>query len=1155
MNGNFHEENFLALRKSFPTVVTQRASPTAAVPFRDPQLQAIVEQMEEVRRAQEEDYRVLLSGANKSFFQREYSIALEKYLELRNKILVESHPEMPGVSGTGRAVAVDITKVDHRPIFELSRRYFAEAEPQARLTIGGKRLILSREFPVNSAIQPLSTLGLDGEVSARPDIRAGLNVARGLMLEGNVLGGQRSYAGLRQQALRVRDYKLTAELTAESAAMVATYAAGANRREALTAAAAAFQDAEEIFRQLGDEQGVAAMKSNLASVQEELRSRPEERKGGSVEPAASPVARAPRDINLPTPQTTRNYLVADAGIWKSGVSVIGTARALRPQERQVGLFTADGIKTISLGQSGYETELKNAVYNPRISATTLDGIEFREEIETNFVAYIPHLFFFVLPVAIGDTYLALGRYSKALDEYKGALAYPFLNTNIEVPFLWLRMAKVYLRWGDDLFRQDLQSRRGITGSRTPDAKSRYEQIIRTDVSVPLASPLYQPGAMTSMRTTVGEVAKKLKGEPHAAFNSKVAELVTQAHIQLTKIAQGLNFLGLAPDHFPILRFKYLQAAANYLADNAIQAERTFVNFRATAENQKLERIQLENAVELNQAALDVENKRLEDAALERTAAQQGLDYTKLRKQHADESVADWETKGWELATINEALTWMGHATSDTAINYTGVKYKGTTHDVGPTIEDAVDVLADWRERINYQLQLARLKRQAEEVAKEVELAGTRQQQAAVRYEIQVLMCDLAQLRLEGAQEVLDYATDRMFDEDLWFKLAGELQDISRSYLDMAIYAAFLMERAYDLEFDRNLKRIRLDYGIGGTEGLLGGDYLKRDIASFTVDYLEHAQKMNPVRLAISLRDEFPAAFDGFIREGILPFRTDLEIFDRGYPGSFRRKIKRVEIFVEGLVPLEGVHGTLLHEGISTDWREAGGSWIKHSRVMPAERQILSSYQYRRDFTVFQPSEEVLGLFENIGVQGNWRLELPRSSNNIDYRAIGDVKFVLYFDADYNHELAAHVKSAYSNEGGRSLVLSARFHFPDEYFRLDMDRKITFRLHPARFAYNYVEMKLLGFGVRLLSKGDQPLSNTPLAVVRSSDGSIVQAVTGAQGTIEADQATMAPFQAWKGSSPVDSFSVQVGPDVDTTVIADIQLSLDYAFTYRPDGVLA
>ena len=157
----------------------------------------------------------------------------------------------------------------------------------------------------------------------------------------------------------------------------------------------------------------------------------------------------------------------------------------------------------------------------------------------------------------------------------------------------------------------------------------------------------------------------------------------------------------------------------------------------------------------------------------------------------------------------------------------------------------------------------------------------------------------------------------------------------------------------------------------------------------------------------------------------------------------------------------------------------------------------------------------LALFENIGVQGNWTLELPRSCNNIDYATISDVKLVLYFDADYSDELAAHVHSFYSNEGGRSLVLSARFHFPDEDFRLDTDRKITFRLHPARVPYNYAELKLDGLGLRLLSRNGQPLAQTSLAVARSSDGSTVQVTTDAQGTIAGDQATMAPFQGWKG----------------------------------------
>jgi hypothetical protein len=486
------------------------------------------------------------------------------------------------------------------------------------------------------------------------------------------------------------------------------------------------------------------------------------------------------------------------------------------------------------------------LYSQRVNATVVEGLAFFEEVETNFVAYIPHLYFFVLPIAIGDTYHALGRFQKAIDEYRSTHAYPFLNRGIEVPYVWLKMAKTALAWGDQLFRQNQPAA----------AKVQYEKIINTDLTVPNNSPLYQAAAMVPMRAIALDVVKLIRGQA-ASVNPAVASLIMQANIQLRKIAQGLNFLGLGVDEFPILRFKYLQGVANYLADNAIQAERTFMQFRSTAESQKMDRIQLESSVALNETALRVEQKRLQDASLDITAAQQNRDLANLRRDHAQQALTDWNTIGSELASVNAALAWASNASNDQDIRYTGVQYDGESHNFNTDVEEFYDVVGEWRENLNFELQRRRLDRQISEAAGEVAIANTRVQQAQVRFETQQLSVQVAQQRLEGSREMLEYSQDRMFDEDLWFRLAAELQDLTRSYLDMAIYAAFLMERAYGLEFDRNLNRIRLDYGIGGVEGLLGGDYLKRDITSFTIDYMEHAQKKNPVRLAISLRDELP----------------------------------------------------------------------------------------------------------------------------------------------------------------------------------------------------------------------------------------------------------------------------------------------------------
>jgi hypothetical protein len=389
----------------------------------------------------------------------------------------------------------------------------------------------------------------------------------------------------------------------------------------------------------------------------------------------------------------------------------------------------------------------------------------------------------------------------------------------------------------------------------------------------------------------------------------------------------------------------------------------------------------------------------------------------------------------------------------------------------------------------------------------------------------------------------------MFNEEMWFKLAAQLQDLSQSYLDSAIYAARLTQRAYQIEFDRDVNVIRTDYGIGGVDGLLGGDYLKRDIAQLTVDALQHQTKTNPIRHVVSLRNEFPAQFDQFRQTGVLAFTSDLELFDRPYPGAFRRKIKKLEVFVEGLLPPEGASGFLVHHGVCKEWRYAGGAWTRQSWSVPIERMVLSSYQFRRDLSIFQPSEEVTGLFEDYAPHGNWTLTIPRSANNVDYQAITDIQVIFYLTADYDESLAATVATTYPNTGGRVAVLSSRFYYPDQYFRLDVAKAVTFTIDAARFPANYTALATNGFAVTLLNKAGAPMAGVPLTVTRVSDNSQVSGVTVMDGSLGGDKTTLAPYAAWKGATPIDGFTVSFGSTVDTTTIGDIQLALGYEYTYR------
>lgn len=1139
-----YAENFVVARSLYP-LITKRAVKT--------QLTA-----SDPTSGRERDYRDLLNEANLNYFHREYTIALQNYVELQAKILEQSHPELPKVGGVGSVLGgVSLGIIDHRRLLEMGRRILIDTNPGDPIEMkGGKaRDILPGEFRINAEIAKLGGLGLDTKVAVRDQIE-GLRVqARRAAAEDRLESALQFYEGAAKLADTTSDVRLLAGVVTEMASVRATYAKGPQRMEQLKIAGEEFRSAIGLFERAGDPVAATSLRTNIENIEKDVRAPPipilpdrdapigRPPVGGGSNDAISSGPIGAHALRIPPLQSTRSYVTFDRGAWVPVASTIASVGAVPPgASRKVGIFVRGAPVELSLDAGQYENTLVNAIYQPRVTASDLASLDFHESVETNFAAYLVHLYYFVLPISIGDTYLAMGRYQNAIDSYRAVLAYPFLNAGIESSYVWMKLARAWLAWGSALYRSD----------QPIQAMAKYEEIIRTDLTIPASGSLYQHALLQPMITTVEEVVKEIRQEPHGAVNPQVATIVMEAHVRLSGIAANLNFLGLAPDYVPIFRFRYLQGIATYMADNAIQAERTFVSFRSGAENQTIERMQLESSIEVNRAALEIEKRRVDELALEVKAAEQTRAYSQLRSQHAVETLDEWNTKGWELATMNAALAWASNAANDQDINYTGVHYNGSSHDYSGDVEDFFDTVGETREWYNWEMQRDRLARQRDEAAAEVAIAQTRAQQARVRADVQNLNVALAQKRYDASKEILAFAETRTFTEDLWFQLANSLEDLARFYLDAAVYAAFLMERAYAVEFDRELHLIRFDYGVGGPNNLLGGDYLKADIVAFTNDMLQNARKKSPIRHVFSLREEFPAEFNAFATTGVLNFRTDLEIFDRRYCGTYRRKIKRIELFAEGLLPLEGAVGTLTNEGVTTEWREAPGGWVKQARVSPVERMVLSSYQFRRDLSVFQPSEEMLELFENKSVQANWTLELPKSGNNIDYQAVTDVKFAIYFDGEYSDSLAQHVKTFYANTGGRSMLLSARFDYPDEYFRFDTNRNITFRVAENRFRYNHEAPQMTSFAVRLMPRNGGTVDGVGLQVRRVSDGSVVNVTTDASGAVVGDPATMAPFAAWRLASPKDAFEVSLADGVPTNAIGDVHLSIGYGFTYRADA---
>ncbi|MEF8861606.1 MAG: hypothetical protein V5A29_09060 [Haloarculaceae archaeon] len=258
----------------------------------------------------------------------------------------------------------------------------------------------------------------------------------------------------------------------------------------------------------------------------------------------------------------------------------------------------------------------------------------------------------------------------------------------------------------------------------------------------------------------------------------------------------------------------------------------------------------------------------------------------------------------------------------------------------------------------------------------------------------------------------------MFTPELWDRMSGVMRSIAESYKHSAIRAAKLMERAYNFETDSDVGIVRSEYNPGFVEGLLGADMLLQDVESFTSRLLaETRRKETRVKDVLSLANEYPIAFYEFQRTGRLTVETSLHDFDRRHPGLYGQRLDAVEVEVVGLLPPEGVTGTL-QRGIVSRYRSADGG--ERTRIHGTDTMALSEYELRDDAYLFRQDARIQGLFEGHGVGATWDLSLPKRSNNLDYARIVDVRLVFYYTARFSDLLEASVRSrANSSASGTS----------------------------------------------------------------------------------------------------------------------------------------
>jgi Tc toxin complex TcA C-terminal TcB-binding domain len=672
----------------------------------------------------------------------------------------------------------------------------------------------------------------------------------------------------------------------------------------------------------------------------------------------------------------------------------------------------------------------------------------------------------------------------------GRFGEPLLHS-VERRLIDVKVAHLLRRWGE--YHERRARPRDAAHPDTRRALARYAQAIRVQ---------YEPWNAMRERavTTIEGFRSDLSAAAAAPINPVALDDATVAELGLTRLRNGLNYLGYDESYVPIWTYGFLRNSARYFAEHARQLERDALQSLSSAEAEAGNQRLLTQQVGTAGSQLAVEARRVSEANANVTAAQIGQRLATLRRLNNLDRIDEFDRQ----APTRMALGVIGGAISGSSLGggnpyaaVAGIAYGAVSGYLSGSMEQ--ERQRNDLNRTQYELN------QASALAA-ADLARSRISASIARLARRHAACSLAY-----AQSNLEFATAKTLSADFWYVNARRLREMAREYVDTAIQMAFLTEQALEFDTGRRVDRIKFDYP--STQERLAADALLLDLDSLESDRVfTPERRKRPIRHLVPLRIRDFRAFEELKRTGTLTFDTSVAEFDLAYLGSYMLRLVDLEVEVRALTPPTGIRGVLTKAGLSwlrfstvngggsalntaSDWITETPTPYKIAAVVQADESlVLSTFDLRRDGVVLRAHDEgeARRPFEGSGLGGTWTLTLDPSANeDVDMRTITDVDLVLYLTSQYDPDLAAAVDlerrkqiALGSNALERARGYAFRDTLPDAFYHLlngadgnrPLERVVAFDVAPEDFPNGQVNRRVVGISIGVLgADGPQPMA--------------------------------------------------------------------------------
>ncbi|NUR90360.1 MAG: hypothetical protein HOY71_40315, partial [Nonomuraea sp.] len=322
-----------------------------------------------------------------------------------------------------------------------------------------------------------------------------------------------------------------------------------------------------------------------------------------------------------------------------------------------------------------------------------------------------------------------------------------------------------------------------------------------------------------------------------------------------------------------------------------------------------------------------------------------------------------------------------------------------------------------------------------------QVASAELQVTVAQRELDVLKQEIANLQAVGA-----FMTDKFANAQLYQWMSGRLSGLYFQSYNMAYEMARSAQRAF--QYERGLPEgeadyIRPTYWESRRNGLQAGESLSVDLERLGQAYVESDARGLEITKKVSLLALDPLAALNLRTTGRCEFALTEPLFDRDFPGHYRRRIRTLSVSFEGAESPIGLNATLTQLDsklvLSPD-PKAVKFLIDPKGPMPgtlranwrAGQQIalsdLEEYKDNNGLFELRFDDDRYLPFEGTGAVSRWRLELSGGGAP----ALRDVTITVKYAAEQGGELFANAVRGMLKPYASARFVDVAAEFPDQW---------------------------------------------------------------------------------------------------------------------------